>query len=602
MCLGIPSSNLYAIAEKTSKRQPARMKYKIERKVKEHNRKKKKAAKKSGQGKAGPKQKMVQIPNICPFKEEILKDVEAAKKHNEEEKLKRRETLKQEREAEKKNKTLEAMVQSAETRNAIHSAITESKSTVENPYTKEERSKENSLKAYFKEFKKVIENADVILEVVDARDPLGTRCTEVEKAVKGAPGNKKLVVVLNKADLVPKENLNNWLKYLRKFGPATAFKASTQDQNQKLGRRKFHEMKSDKAMQGSTCVGAELLMSMLANYCRNKGIKTSIRVGVVGIPNVGKSSIINSLKRGRACTVGSTPGITRSMQEVELDSKIKLLDCPGIVFSKTDSQFALKNAQRVTDVKDPLKVATSILQRASKMYFCKLYDLTMFETPEEFFAKKAKRMGKIKRGGTLDVVAAARSVLNDWNSGRIKYFTHPPEEPSASDTHLSATIVAGSLEVREFEIENFEEMETEMLDKMGAEGSQKPDEYINIETTGPVQMMQDEEMETGEDTVPASKFISKRTKIVEEQDDDEDEPVDKKKVKRTQTKKVDQEMELEGNQMGNQKKMKKAKKQNQKLEKRINKVEGILDNFSLKPDPDANDMDEDQAYSFETDF
>lgn len=85
------------------------------------------------------------------------------------------------------------------------------------------------------------------------------------------------------------------------------------------------------------------------------------------------------------------------MQEVELDSKIKLIDCPGIVFTNTGNNdkmpAVLKNAQRVGDVKDPFTVAESVLKRASKEYFCKLYDITEYETFEEFFAKKAARMG-----------------------------------------------------------------------------------------------------------------------------------------------------------------------------------------------------------------
>lgn len=524
------------------------MKYKIEKKVREHKRKIKKEAKKSGTHKKGPKQKMIQVPNICPFKEDIIKDAEAVRQHNEEEKAKRREQARLDRMV-KPKMTLEGIVQSAQTRGALHTAINESRpsgSGMDDAYMCEEKSKENSLKAYFKEFKKVVENADVILEVVDARDPLGTRCAEVERAVKLA-GNKRLVVVLNKADLVPKENLTQWLKYLRRFGPATVFKASTQDQAAKLGRRKYHEMKTnEKAMQGSTCVGAELLMSMLANYCRNKGIKTSIRVGVVGIPNVGKSSLINSLKRGRACTVGSTPGITKSMQEVELDSKIKLLDCPGIVFSKGDTQFALKNAQRVSDVKDPIKVATSILQRASKMYFCKLYDITMFETPEEFFAKKAKRMGKMKRGGTLDVYAAARTVLNDWNSGRIKYFTHPPEVEQ-QETHVSAQIISSGEEAKEFDLDNLAEMETAMMEDIVEEANKDASNFITIESTGPVEMAEEgdeeeEDMETDDeeedddqagDNSGMSKLISKRTQIVEDDGEEKEvKPKDNKRFKK----------------------------------------------------------------------
>lgn len=253
---------------------------------------------------------MIQIPHICPFKEEILKDVEAAKQRKEEERQQQREMWKKQKEEKKKAETLESMVNSAQARDAVHEALPENNNETSKVYDNDD-SRENSLRQYFKEFKKVIEAADVILEVVDARDPLGTRCVEVSKAVKAAHGNKRLVLVLNKADLVPRENLDKWLKYLRKFGPTTAFKASTQDQNRKLGRRKFKEVAATSAMQGSVCIGAELVMSMLANYCRNNGVKTAIRVGVVGIPNVGKSSIINSLKRGRACTVGATPGITR---------------------------------------------------------------------------------------------------------------------------------------------------------------------------------------------------------------------------------------------------------------------------------------------------
>lgn len=83
-------------------------------------------------------------------------------------------------------------------------------------------------------------------------------------------------------DLVPKEILAKWLKYLRRTVPAIAFKASTQKQKQKLGRRKVKKNWSQQETQVSPCVGAEVLMSLLNNYCRNKDIKTSIHVGIVG--------------------------------------------------------------------------------------------------------------------------------------------------------------------------------------------------------------------------------------------------------------------------------------------------------------------------------
>lgn len=94
--------------------------------------------------------------------------------------------------------------------------------------------KETSLRTFYKEFKKVVDAADVIIQVLDARDPLGSRCPQVEDMIINSGQNKKLVLLLNKIDLVPKSNVQEWLKYLRSQYPTVAFKASTQNQNERL--------------------------------------------------------------------------------------------------------------------------------------------------------------------------------------------------------------------------------------------------------------------------------------------------------------------------------------------------------------------------------
>lgn len=112
----------------------------------------------------------------------------------------------------------------------------------ENPFdsfgTAKNAEKETSLRTFYKEFKKVVDAADVIIQVLDARDPLGSRCPQVEDMIINAGQNKKLVLLMNKIDLVPKSNVQEWLKYLRCQYPTVAFKASTQSQNERLVNKK----------------------------------------------------------------------------------------------------------------------------------------------------------------------------------------------------------------------------------------------------------------------------------------------------------------------------------------------------------------------------
>ncbi|CAG4976600.1 unnamed protein product [Colias eurytheme] len=566
--------------KKPSKRQPARLRYKIEKKVKDHNRKLKKEAKKNPKSK---KAKPIQIPNECPFKEDILKEVEAVKKHKEEERQKRRELAKLEKQKkleEKKGNNVDmgTLVANAQARGKVHEAFKGNEIETDDGMGKD-RQQENSLKTYYREFKKVITEAEVILEVVDARDPLGTRCTQVEEAVRES--GKRLVLVLNKADLVPRENLTAWLKYLRRTAPAVPFKASTQDQQHNLGRKKMKHIVKEKEMKGSACVGAELLMSLLGNYCRNKGIKTSITVGVVGLPNVGKSSIINSLNRSRACNVGSTPGVTKQMQTVQLDSKIKILDSPGIVFhsgSESDATVALKNAIRVGALKDPITPANAILQRANKHTLVALYCIPEFSTPQEFYASLASRMGRYKKGGVPDQEAAARILLNDWNTGKVRYFTEPPETP-VSEVHVDAKIVTSM--AQEFDINSFEAMETEAINALNC---QPNDDAIKISSTGPVTAM--DEMQIDEEDGLLSKTVNIRPKL--------------DKTGRNAVKaKNDPEMQIEGNTKQNKlRKMqfKKDKKKKAKNEKKAVQLADVLETVTL-----TNSVKKDD-YSFKEDF
>lgn len=151
---------------------------------------------------------------------------------------------------------------------------------------------------------------------------------------------------------MPKDVVQAWLTYLRNEAPTLPFKASTSGDG------------------GAKGVGA--LMQLLANYSRSCNLKTAIRVGLIGRPNTGKSSVVNALKREKAVGVAATPGFTTAMQEIHLSKNITLIDSPGIVFDdgKDSENLILHHCVRVETLDDPVKPVEQILRRCNHYQVC----------------------------------------------------------------------------------------------------------------------------------------------------------------------------------------------------------------------------------------
>ena len=297
--------------------------------------------------------------------------------------------------------------------------------------------KDLSRKAYIKVLDQVIENSDVILEVLDARDPLICRNLELENKIKN--NKKKLILVLNKIDLIPIQNAIDWQKYLSNEFHCILFKSNTQIKNINLSQsnlfdKNIKEKKEyiENILKSNKSIGNEELLNILKNYSRiDVGIKSNIVVGVIGIPNVGKSSLINSLTRGKNVGVSNIPGYTKGLQEIILDNNLRLLDCPGVVMSNNENNI-LYNIIRTEDIKEPIEVVSKILKKIEQEYFLKTYnlDISILKgselTVEKIIYLVGEKMKKYKKGGIVDLDKSARIIINDWNLGKLKYYSVPP--------------------------------------------------------------------------------------------------------------------------------------------------------------------------------
>ena len=322
------------------------------------------------------------------------------------------------------------------------------------------RNPDSSRKAFDKIFKQVLEAADVILYVLDARDPNGTRSKDVERQIMAADsGSKRLILVLNKVDLVPPKELREWLVYLRRYFPTVPLRASTPASNAQTYDHGNLTQRSS----------AESLLKSLKAYANSKGLKRAITVGVLGYPNVGKSSVINALlsrfnrgSQNAACPVGAEAGITTSLREVKVDNKLKVLDSPGIVFpsetqtsgtdnrkqkSDHEARLVLLNALPPSQISDPIPAINLLLERLnqSQNLYEKLlqnYGITALapfgqgDLTTDFLVQVARKRGRLGKGGVPNLNAAAMTVISDWRDGRIQGWITAPKLEVAADAEM----------------------------------------------------------------------------------------------------------------------------------------------------------------------
>jgi nuclear GTP-binding protein len=309
-------------------------------------------------------------------------------------------------------------------------------------------------RAFYRHVRALFEKADVLLEVLDARDPLSCRAPAMEALALAQEPPKRIVLVLNKIDLVPPEVVQKWLVYLRKEFPTVAFKASTQQQRSHLaapgGGAVNKATEAGEVRTGSGAAGADTLVQLIKNYSRSHDLKRAVTVGVLGYPNVGKSSVINSLKRSKAVGVSAMPGFTKSLQEVQLDSKVTLIDCPGVIFDEEGKDLAskngasasllLRNCISVDQIEDPEGAVEGILRRCAREKLMALYAIPGFETTQDFLSHIAVKRGKVGKGGVPDREGAARAVLQDWNSGKIPFFVLPPTAEEEDEETMAGNV------------------------------------------------------------------------------------------------------------------------------------------------------------------
>ena len=282
-------------------------------------------------------------------------------------------------------------------------------------YLKDDNLHINWYPGHMKKTKEMVQNnlklVDVVIELLDARRPLSSKNPEIDKLAH----NKPRVVVLNKSDLSDRAKLNKWISYYQSKG----IKAIPVDTLKGSGVNKIVEECKN--------VTKEKMDAL-----KEKGRKErAIRVMIVGVPNVGKSSLINKLTGRKSTQTGDRPGVTKGKQWVRLKGNLELLDTPGILWPKFEDQKIALNLAFTRAIKDEIldidTLGLKFIEKMSEIEPEKLkarYKLdSLGEEPLETMEMIGRKRGFILGRNELDYTRIAKTVLNEFREGKLGQIT-----------------------------------------------------------------------------------------------------------------------------------------------------------------------------------
>ena len=269
---------------------------------------------------------------------------------------------------------------------------------------------------------------DIVVEILDARIPLASRNPDIEQYVQ----NKDRLIILNKYDLADETQNKQWIEYFKSKGIETVLVNSNTGEGIHNAIKKIEEIYEKNSQK----------------YSGKGRIGKSIRVMVIGIPNVGKSSFINRITKKNSAQVGNRPGVTRQKQWVRINGNIELLDTPGVLWPKFESEEVALNLAFTGTIKDDvietIEVGFNLLKVLVNEYRSliisrykldegevqRILELDAEENEKilEIMHLIGKKRGALRSGGEIDEEKTAKIILEDFRSGKIGRITLEKQE------------------------------------------------------------------------------------------------------------------------------------------------------------------------------